>query len=287
MAERRSIGWIRLHRKILDSDIWADEEPFNRRSAWLDLLLTANHKDRTMIFDGHKIMIQRGQILTSVRKLSTRWNRSVKWTMGTLNLLEELEMIKRESDNRKTVITIVNYGKYQDMGNTEDNTEETLSDTQKDTVREHSGNTEGNAEGNAKCTQTTNNNNVNNVNNNDINNDNNGNNDNNTKANKSAGKRTVYYPTDELLNDAFSNYVEMRKKIKAPMTDTAIDLAIKKLDKMAGTDNDRKIEILNQSVMNSWKGLFDLPEEKKDKLQQGFDDIAAWVAKKEREANGF
>ena len=67
-------GWICLHRKILESDVWMDdEEPFDKRSAWVDLLLMANHKENSMIFDGHKLVVERGQIVTSVRKLSSRW----------------------------------------------------------------------------------------------------------------------------------------------------------------------------------------------------------------------
>lgn len=68
----------------------------------------------------------------------------------------------------------------------------------------------------------------------------------------------VYYPNDEVLNEAFKSYVEMRKKIKSPMTDRAIELAIKKLENLSGGDNDLAVEIINQSVMNSWKGLFEL-----------------------------
>lgn len=70
------------------------------------------------------------------------------------------------------------------------------------------------------------------------------------------------FPEDQKLNDAFNDYVAMRKKIKAPMTDRAIDLAIKKVMDLANNDNDVAIEILNRSVMNSWKGLFPLKEEK-------------------------
>lgn len=75
----------------------------------------------------------------------------------------------------------------------------------------------------------------------------------------------MYYPFDEELDKAFADYVEMRKKIKKPMTDRAIELAMSKLQKLAetssGIDNDLAIKILNQSVMNSWQGLFELKED--------------------------
>ena len=82
----------------------------------------------------------------------------------------------------------------------------------------------------------------------------------------SIGKDSIgkdnYYPTDEKLNTTFGEYVAMRKKLKKPMTDRAIELAIKKLNDLSGGDNDKAIKILEQSIMNSWQGLFKLKEDK-------------------------
>lgn len=82
---------------------------------------------------------------------------------------------------------------------------------------------------------------------------------------KENKKRTpaVYYPTDDLLNQTFTDYVEMRKKLKSPMTERAIQLAMGNLEKLSGGDNDIAVQILEQSIMNSWKGLFALKEEKR------------------------
>ena len=77
--------------------------------------------------------------------------------------------------------------------------------------------------------------------------------ENNIKANK-----VVYFPADDLLNDAFVGFIENRKKLKKPMTDRAIELAIKELDKLAGNDNDLKIQIINQSILYGYQGLFPL-----------------------------
>lgn len=128
-------GWICLHRKILESDVWMDdEEPFDKRSAWVDLLLMANHKENSMIFDGHKLVVERGQIVTSVRKLSSRWRWSKNRTLRFLRLLEELDMIQRESNARRTLITVVNYGVYQDRRDTNEYTNEyTSGDSSRDT----------------------------------------------------------------------------------------------------------------------------------------------------------
>jgi len=77
------------------------------------------------------------------------------------------------------------------------------------------------------------------------------------------------------LNQAFLDYLEMRKKIKKPMTEKAVELAIKKLHELAtvpfsdSMDNDLAVQILNQSVMNSWQGLFPLKEQKTNNTPKG------------------
>lgn len=87
-----------------------------------------------------------------------------------------------------------------------------------------------------------------------------------TSTNRSKPKKkkepTIYYPLDERLNLAFTDYVEMRKQIKKPMTSKAIDLAMKKLEDLSKGDNDVAVQVLDQSVLNCWQGLFPLKEEK-------------------------
>ncbi len=63
------------------------------------------------------------------------------------------------------------------------------------------------------------------------------------------------------IKDAFSAYVEMRKKIKKPLTDYAIELAIKKLETLAPGNYQIQIAILNQSIERCWQGLFPLKED--------------------------
>ena len=76
-------------------------------------------------------------------------------------------------------------------------------------------------------------------------------------------KEVIYYPNDELLNKAFADFVEYRKKSKKPMTDRAIELAIEEIEKLSGGDNDKAIKIINQSILRGWQGLFELKEDSK------------------------
>lgn len=69
-----------------------------------------------------------------------------------------------------------------------------------------------------------------------------------------------YFPDDALLEDKFKDYIDMRKKIRKPMTDRAIDLAIKHLRELAHGDRDVMVQILDQSVFNSWTGLYEIKQ---------------------------
>ena len=106
-------GWISIHRKIQECFLWVDKEPFDRRSAWIDLLLSANHEDKKVMFDGKPITVNRGDKLTSILALADRWHWSRHKVSNFLNVLESEQMIVQKRDNKKTLITIVNYEVYQ------------------------------------------------------------------------------------------------------------------------------------------------------------------------------
>lgn len=63
------------------------------------------------------------------------------------------------------------------------------------------------------------------------------------------------YSKNEELISSLKDFIEMRKKIKAPMTERAVNLMLSKLSSMANDDTE-KIKIINQSIMYSWKGIF-------------------------------
>ena len=106
-------GWIKLFRQFQSHWIWMLDEPFDRRSAWIDLLYMANFVEAKTIIDGKLINVERGQTITSTRKLAERWKWSRTKVTSFLEMLESDNMIKLEKDTKKTVITIVNYSIFQ------------------------------------------------------------------------------------------------------------------------------------------------------------------------------
>lgn len=107
-----SQGYIKLHRQLQECWLWT-EDRFSRGQAWIDLLLMANHKDKKFPINDEIKIIQRGQFVTSKRKLADKW----KWNRRTvdvfLNLLAKDEMITMECTTKYTTITIINYDFYQ------------------------------------------------------------------------------------------------------------------------------------------------------------------------------
>lgn len=80
----------------------------------------------------------------------------------------------------------------------------------------------------------------------------------NTKQSNTNKQKGVYFDNNEALNDAFKDFIKMRNKIKKPMTDNAIKRAINNLNKLAGTDDDLAIQIVNQSVDHCWQDFYPL-----------------------------
>ena len=106
-------GWVKIHRDLLDNELWSDK-PFTKGQAWVDLLLLANHRDKNALLGNCTELVERGSLITSELKLMERWGWGRKKVKLFLNFLESQKMIERNANNKRTAITIVNYGFYQD-----------------------------------------------------------------------------------------------------------------------------------------------------------------------------
>lgn len=111
-------GWVAIDRQIQENPIWIEDSPFCRRAAWIDLILMANHSDNTVIMNGNPVIVNRGQFITSEKKLAAKWNWSRDKVHRFILLLVELGMIHKESTSRYTIVTLINYSKFQNMRTT-------------------------------------------------------------------------------------------------------------------------------------------------------------------------
>ena len=69
------------------------------------------------------------------------------------------------------------------------------------------------------------------------------------------------YTKNDLLIEAIRDFIKMRSTIKKPLTDRALKGILNKLDTFASNDLD-KVEILENSIMNCWQGVFELKNKK-------------------------
>ena len=111
---RSKNGWIRINRDILNSTIWNAPEPFTYRDAWIDLILMVNFEDREIVTrHGTVVKIPRGATFTSLQELSDRWHWSKGRTQRYIKLLKNLKMVTADGTADGTLLSLVNYDKFQ------------------------------------------------------------------------------------------------------------------------------------------------------------------------------
>ncbi len=76
--------------------------------------------------------------------------------------------------------------------------------------------------------------------------------------------KKVYFD-NENLNSIFEEFIEVRKKLKAVNSDRAIKTLINKLNKY---DDDTKYQMIENSIVNSWKDVYELKQPKQTFTKQ-------------------
>ena len=116
MVEDRLTNFIPLSRKIFEHKLWTEKRSFSKFEAWVDILKSARFENTEgSILIGYKIIkYKRGQFVASYRFLATRWGWSTKKVGNYLGLLEDENMIKKETpkETGQTIITICKYESY-------------------------------------------------------------------------------------------------------------------------------------------------------------------------------
>ena len=205
-------GWIKLHRKIIDSAVFENPKILK---LWIWCLCKASHKGYESMVGNQIVVLQEGQFIFGRKKASSELKIKESMVYKYIKLLEKLEMINIKSNKKFSIITIEKWAFYQF-----DNDEEQQQRNNKGTTKEQQRNTNKNVK------------NVKNV------------------------KEIIYSDVPD-LNEAIIAFIDYRKSIKKPMSDRAITLLLGKLNKMSNSVQEQ-IEILNQSILNGWQGIFPL-----------------------------
>ena len=99
-------GFIKLHRSILDWEWYKDE---TTKNVFLHLLLNANWEDSR--FQGHEVPA--GSLVTGRKELAESLGISEQSIRTALNHLKSTNEITIKSTNKFSIVTIVNWEKYQ------------------------------------------------------------------------------------------------------------------------------------------------------------------------------
>lgn len=218
-------GWIKLFRKFTEWEWYSDS---NTSRLFIHLLLKANYENKK--WQGN--IIERGQRLTSLSSLASELNLSSQQVRTSLKKLESTDDISVESTNRFTLITISKYDIYQ---------EENSNDNKQITNKEQTNNKQITTNKNYKKEKNYKNE--------------------KNEEKKIEGKQALRFPEkSEEFNNAFTEYLEMRRKIKKPATDRAIQMAYNKLEELS-SDERIQTKILDQSTFGNWTGLYALKED--------------------------
>lgn len=243
-------GYIKLHRKMLD---WGWYQNRNVKDLFIHLLLIANFKESQF----EDMTIYPGQIITSINSLSKATGLSQKSVRNALDKLEKVGVLGKQTTNRFTLITIENWTYYQ--------SEEFEWGKQKAN--------EGQTKGKQRANEGQHHKNAKNANN--------AKNDNNPpivppKGGKAEGGKTgtakatskpiasweeietLLVGFDDEFKDCYRDYMIMRKSIKKPLTMRAAKIGLGKLKRFSKGDAKVAIQIMEQSILNSWQDFYEL-----------------------------
>lgn len=229
-------GYINIYRSMFEHWLWA-EKPFSKGQAWIDLLQLAQIKDTKAMIKGSLVEIKRGQLLRSNKWLSDRWGWSDKKVRQFLDVLQGEKMVSVEGSVKGLLITIEKYTMYNTLG------QESVSEQ----GRELGESWERVGRSNKKEIKKI--------------------------RKKDKGETLSDWIADivpEELRAVFSEWADMRKSIKKPITSRqTVQRAWNKLERLSKNPNVQK-QIVEQSIDRCWASFYELKDKESVKRYKNF-----------------
>lgn len=105
-----SDGWIKLHRKLLESPVFRDSKLLH---TWIMCLLEAAHAEHVTLLGRREVSLQPGEFVTGRQRAGQTTGLTEQEVRSALKTLESMRMIERRSTNKGSVVMVKNWGKYQ------------------------------------------------------------------------------------------------------------------------------------------------------------------------------
>ena len=103
-------GYVKIWRKTVDSGLLQHPTALQ---VFMYLLLTTSHKEQKRIVAGSSVKIPAGSVLTGRAKLAAVLELSEKQVRTALGLLEKLEIVTIKRANKYSIVSFVNWDRYQ------------------------------------------------------------------------------------------------------------------------------------------------------------------------------
>ena len=106
-TEQRTAGYITLPLAVLDG--WVGQNA-QYLKWWTQLRREASWTDKTVWYNHQQVYLQARQVIVTVNSLVKQWQVSKPTVIHFLQRLEHEKLIERQTDSRKTIITITPLG---------------------------------------------------------------------------------------------------------------------------------------------------------------------------------
>lgn len=124
-------GWVKIHRRMLENPVCCKDTEY--LAVWIFLLLNAAHTETPFLFNGKKIMLQAGQLVTCKPTIAQKLGISESKIFRILTLFESEQQIEQQITRHGRLITLLSWAEYQED---ERQTERQLNDNRTTTERQ-------------------------------------------------------------------------------------------------------------------------------------------------------
>lgn len=103
-------GWVKTYRSLMDKGYYTDSQAVH---LWIHIIFKANHSEKEFMWNGSIINVKRGSFVTGRKRLSAETGIAESKIYRLLKLFESERQIEQQTNNRNSMITILNYDQYQ------------------------------------------------------------------------------------------------------------------------------------------------------------------------------
>lgn len=229
---QRRVNVYAISRKLWDHPAF-EVEPYTQKQAWAWLIGAAAYEEKRIRAPRGSVVLRRGEFSFSVRFLALKWLWSKSRTARFMVLLKKWDMVRDTVRDSNKVYYINNYNRFQIV-------KAPSRDSNGDVARNLGGTSAGHQRDKEEDSKDRE--------------------DSYTKNKPRAKARVGLVLPGWIDPQIWKGYEEMRKKMRAPLTERAKQTTLGTLDKLRAQGHDANA-VLDQSIQRGWRGVFPIPTE--------------------------